>query len=202
MKILDKIVSTSERLFMNHGFKSTSMDDIATELRVSKKTIYKHIHTKDNLIYITLSRYLENEKAILGKIASESDNAVEEIIGIGRHIINITRKLKPALIFDLKKYGKRHWQLIEEHHFNFIQQVIMNNLERGVKEALFRKNIRTDIIAKLYVGKSIIIADESNFPLKLISWDQLLKEHLLYHLYGVLSEEGIKLVKQYEIETL
>lgn len=202
MGVLENILITSEKLFMTYGLKSISMDDIAGEIGISKKTIYKHFTTKDRLIHITLSQYLEKEKKIVSKIATDSENAVEEIMSIGRHIITMARKLKPTLIFDLKKYHTKNWELIEEHHYNFIKEIIRKNLERGVQEGLFRSNMNCDIVAKLYVGKSLIIADESNLPMKQMSLEQLFKEHLLYHLYGVLSEEGTKIVKKHEIEAL
>ncbi len=202
MNILDKIIATSEKLFMNYGLKSISMDDIAAEIGISKKTIYKHFSTKDKLIQITLSLYLKNEKKVVTKIALESENAVEEIITIGKHVINMARKLKPTLIFDLKKYHSENWKLIEEHHNNFINETIRKNIEKGIAEGLFRENINPEVIAKLYVVKSLFISDETNFPLKFISLDSLLKEHLLYHLYGILSHEGIKLVEKYELEAL
>jgi len=202
MNILEKIVSTSEKLFMNYGLKSISMDDIANELGMSKKTIYKHFSTKDRLIHITLSTYLRKEKRIVNDIVLKSENAVEEIVNIGRHVIKMARRLKPTLVFDLKKYHAKNWDLIEEHHFNFIQELIQNNLKRGMNEGYFRTDMDPLVIAKLYVTKSLMISDENSFPMDRYSREDLFKQHLLYHLYGVLSNEGIKLAKNYELETL
>ncbi len=202
MEVLDKIINTSERLFMNFGLKSISMDDIAAEIGISKKTIYKHFSTKDRLIHTTLSLYLKKEKVIVRKIKNKSANAVEEIIGIAHHVIKMVRTLKPTLVFDLKKYHAKNWELIEKHHYEFIQDVIQKNLERGIKEELFRPELDATVIAKLYVGKNLIIADDSTFPISLVSREHLLREHLLYHLYGVLSEKGLKIVKDYGIEAL
>lgn len=202
MGTLEKIVGACERLFMTYGIKSISMDDIATELGISKKTIYKHFSTKDRLIHITLSQYLRKEKRIVEKIISESDNAVEEMINIGRHIIQMARGLKPTLIFDLKKYHPKNWELIEKHHYDFIQKIIQQNLERGINEGYFRDNLNPEVIAKLYVGKNLIITDDRNFPPEFITRGNLLKEHLLYHLYGVLSEKGQKIIQEYEVDKI
>ena len=202
MEIIDKIISASEKLFMTYGLKSISMDDIATSLGISKKTIYKHIISKDTLIRATLLQYLKRDKRIVNQIVTDSENAIASIIEIGRHIINMSRRLKPTLVFDLKKYHKQNWNLIEEHHFDFIQEVIKQNIERGIEEGLYRDNLNPLIIAKLYVGKNLIIADEISFPLSLISPDALMKEHLLYHLYGILSKKGTELVEKYELESL
>ncbi len=163
MTVLEKILSSSQKLFMNYGLKSISMDDIASDIGISKKTIYKHFSTKDRLINITLTHFLKQEKKTVAKIYKSSHNAVEEIILIGRHIIKMTKSLKPTLIFDLKKYHTKNWQLIEEHHTEFIKQVITENLERGISEGLFRSDLRPEIIARLYVAKSLLIANDSNF---------------------------------------
>ncbi|GLR16859.1 TetR family transcriptional regulator [Portibacter lacus] len=178
------------------------MDDIATDIGISKKTIYKHFSTKDKLINITLSHFLKREKQLVAKIHLNSENAVEEIITIGRHILKMTGKLRPTLVFDLKKYHPKNWDLVEKHHHEFIHDVIKQNIERGIKEGNFRSSLNPDIIAKLYVAKSLVISDETNFKGMGLGLNELLKEHLLYHLYGVLSEEGVKLVTKYELETI
>jgi AcrR family transcriptional regulator len=187
---------------MNYGVKSISMDDIASDIGISKKTIYKHFSTKDRLINITLTHFLKKEKKTVARIHENSENAVEEIILIGRHIIKMARSLKPTLVFDLKKYHSKNWQLIEEHHTEFIKQVITDNLERGIQEGLFRSDLKPEVISRLYVAKSLLIANDTNFTVFKLGLDDLFKEHLLYHLYGVLSEEGLKLVKKYELETI
>lgn len=200
MKILDKIIEASANLFMNYGYKSISMDDIASALGMSKKTIYKHVSNKDKLIKLTLIQYLQKEKKIVQSIVENSENAIDEFTAIGRHVIKMVRKLKPTLIFDIKKYHSTHWKLIEEHHYLFIHDIIRKNIERGIEEGLFRANIKPEIIAKLYIGKSITIADENNFPLETFSREDLMKQHLLYHLYGILSAEGFKMIEKYELD--
>lgn len=200
MTVLTKIIETSEKLFMTYGLKSISMDDIATDLGMSKKTIYKHFSTKERLIRITLTHFLKREKKIVAKINRDSENAVEEMISIGRHVIKMAKKFRPTLVFDLKKYHADNWELVEIHHHDFIKGVISGNIKRGIEEGVFRKDLNPEIIAQLYVAKSLIVSDEKNFVSQNVPLEILVKEHLLYHLYGVLSSEGIKLVENYELE--
>lgn len=202
MTVLEKIIDSSQKLFMNYGVKSISMDDIASDIGISKKTIYKHFNTKDRLVGIALTHFLKKEKRTVAKINKTSLNAVEEIILIGRHIIKMGKSLKPTLLFDLKKYHPKNWLLIEKHHTAFIKQTIAENLKRGIEEGLFRADLNPDVISQLYVAKSLMIANENAFQSIDIELNNLFKEHLLYHLYGVLSEEGLKLVKKYELETI
>lgn len=178
------------------------MDDIASDIGISKKTIYKHFSTKELLLNITLTHFLKREKKVIAKINQESENAVDEIITIGRHIVKMARSLKPTLVFDLKKYHAKNWEIVEEHHTKYIRKIISNNLERGIKEKFFRADLNPEIISMLYVAKSLLIANESTFSEEGMGMDTLLKEHLLYHLYGVLSEEGLKLVNKYELDTI
>lgn len=202
MKIVDKIIGVSERLFMTYGVKSISMDDIASELGMSKKTIYKYVDTKEKLIRITLMQYLRADKKTVTKICEESENAVQEFILLGKHTMSMLRKLKPTLIFDLKKYHAKNWKLVEEHHFQFIHEIIFQNISRGISEGLYRDNLNIDIIAKLYMSKSIKISDDQTFPLYKYPRDVLFKEHLLYHLYGILSDKGLETLNKYEINAL
>jgi len=187
---------------MTYGLKSVSMDDIATDLGMSKKTIYKHFDTKEKLIRMTLTHFLEREKVIVHEINEKSANAVDEILSIGRHIIKMVKKFRPTLLFDLKKYHTSNWKLVEEHHHEFIQDVITKNLKRGKAEGYFRSKINEVVIAKLYVAKSLLISNDKDFKEDNLTLDALVKEHLLYHLYGVLSREGIKLVENYDLESI
>ena len=92
----------------------------------------------------------------------------------------------------MQKYYSNSWNLVEEYQSGFIYEVIKNNLERGVDEKLYRSDVDSDIIAKLYVGKSAMVTDESTFPKDLYKKDELFKVYFLYHIHGIATEKGIK----------
>ena len=199
MEIKNKILDVSEKLFLNYGMKSVSMDDIACHLNMSKKTLYKHIPNKKGLVNQIMTTFLEKDRQAINKIIEESENAVLEILSIIQHVLKLIRKLQPSFVYDLKKYYWKTWDLLEKHHNEFIYELTVENINRGIKEGLYRKDVDPSIIAKLYIANNMAINDETIFPWKEYEKEELIKQHIGYHLYGIASENGLKILNQYEL---
>ncbi len=173
------------------------MDDISRELRMSKKTLYQYVKNKEELIHLIIEAHIELDKEINTDIHKSSKDAISEMFGIAKHVLETLSKLPSTTIYDLQKYYPKSWQLVEAFHEQFIFKSIKKNLERGVKEKLYRPEIDCDVIAKLYVGKSTIVADESIFPSKEYNKEDLFKTYFLYHIHGIATEKGIKKVNKH-----
>lgn len=194
MNVKENLVSTAFDLFLKYGIKSVSMDDISRKLGISKKTIYSVINTKDELIDDVLISHLQKDKCDIKSILDQSHDAIDEMVRITRHILAFISSMTPSIIYDLKKYHPQAWNKIEKEHFSFIQQTIYNNLIRGQKEGLYRKDFDPRIIAMLYVNKSHAIVDEDRFPLDSFDKIKLVKEMIFYHLHGIVSEKGKEII--------
>jgi len=192
-----KIIATSDKLFMRYGLKSVSMDDIARELGMSKKTIYQFVDNKEELIKEIVVSRIEGEMKMLDQVFKESNDALEELLGIARYITTELRDMSPKVMYDMQKYYREVFQLIESFHNEFIYKTIKNNLVRGIKEGLFRKDINAEVIARLYVGKNVMLVDESAFSLREYHPDELFIQHIRYHIHGVAAPKGIKLLEKY-----
>lgn len=199
MNIKDKIFLTTFDLFLKYGVKSVSMDDICRKLGISKKTIYTVIENKKDLIEKIIKLHLEKDQEDIEEITKSADTAVDEMCKIGRHVIKFLREMKPSLIYDLQKYYPQAWDMIEDQHYNFIYRTIKANLERGQDEGLYLSSFDAEIIAKLYVEKTHCIADEEHFPSMEYTRPQLFEELFMYHMRGISSEKGLKLLKDIEI---
>ncbi|RMG86892.1 MAG: TetR/AcrR family transcriptional regulator [Bacteroidetes bacterium] len=192
-----EILSKTRELFMRYGLKSITMDDIARQLGISKKTLYQVVDNKADLVHQLFEKHIEDEKEMMHKILSESHDAIDEILGIGRFVIQKLRELSPTVVYDLRKYYHESWAKMEALHQQFVYKVIKANLERGQKEGLYRTNLNPDIVAKLYVGKASIMVDENLFPLRDYNKELLFREFIFYHIHGVASPKGLTLFEQY-----
>jgi TetR/AcrR family transcriptional regulator, cholesterol catabolism regulator len=192
---LTKILSISRTLFERYGVKSISMDDIAKELSISKKTLYQHVAGKNELINTIILHYLKEEESVISKIKQESENAIQEMRSIARYVLDFIGQLNPKLIYDLRKFHSGSWNLIEGDHMEYIKKTIQDNIIRGKTEGLYREELNEDIISGLYITYS------KNFIMNL-SLDQgyspkeLYREMVLYHLHGIMSDAGNQLFKQ------
>jgi AcrR family transcriptional regulator len=196
MEKKEKILQEAQTLFLKYGVRSVSMDDISSRLGISKKTLYHFIDNKRDLIKEVVSQHIMKEEEELSTICQVSTDAIEEMMNIAKHVIELLRNMQPTLMYDLKKYYKESWHLLESLHMQFVGKCIKSNIERGIKEGLYRREINPDIIARIYVGKSLLVTDEELFPSQKYEKKDLFTEFIFYHMNGIASEKGLARLKQ------
>lgn len=193
-KRLDIILRAS-LVFMKFGIKSVTLDDLCRELGMSKKTLYKYFKDKNDLIKKTFEFHLENDKAQCIHFNKIGENAVDSLIQLSQYIIAQFSEINPAIFFDMKKYYPEAWKMMEDHKHGFIFSKIKENIERGVKEGLYRDNMNPDIIAELYVGSVDVVTNNTSLLSKFKIKD-IYKEIIRYQIRGIVNDEGIKYLKQ------
>lgn len=197
MQLNDRILTKAEGLFMRYGIKSVSMDDIARELGISKKTLYQAVENKKDLLMQVFQNHVQCEKEELEKIRNDAADAINEMITMTNYVIPMLRQMSPTILYDMQKYYRDIWQMMESFHQKEIYKEIKKNIEWGIKEGIYREDLNPDIIAKMYVGKTMIIVDEDVFPLKNYNKENLFKEYMKYHIRGIASPKGIKLLEKH-----
>ena len=198
MELKQQILFKTLEMFMRYGIKSITMDDISRKLGISKKTLYRFVDNKGDLINKIFEIEMANEKETVTKITTESKDAIDEILGIAKYVTQQLREYSPTIMYDLQKYYRESWQKIEAYHTEYVYGVLKANLERGIKEGLYRNDLNPDIVAKLYVGKTLIVVDEEVFPLKEYNREKLYKEYITYHIHGVASPKGLEVLKLHQ----
>ncbi len=189
------ILAQSAQLFMRLGIRSVNMDDVAKELGMSKKTLYKYVKDKNDLVHQVFSEYLRCEEQMVSNILTENDNAIDEIIGITKFVSEQLGNIHPAVLFDMQKYYPDVWSLMEKHKQNFIYSCTLNNLERGMKQGYYRSNLNADVIARLYVAKIDVVLDSAVFPSQEYQLAEVHMEWMRYHIRGIATRKGIDYLK-------
>ena len=125
MDIKDKIKLAATDLFMRYGIRSVSMDDIAKEAGVSKKTVYQNIEDKATLVKESLHEILMKDREyVTASINLENTNAFEKLLIIFEKGFEIICKIKPTVIYDLQKYYRESWELVQVYHIDFMRKII------------------------------------------------------------------------------
>lgn len=194
----EKIIARSGELFLKYGVRSVTMDDIARELGVSKKTLYQYVDNKKDLVNQVLLQHLENEKVAMEALQQTSKNAIDEMIAIGRYVRQLLLQVNPSAIYDLQKYYHESWSFVKQTNDQAIYTILTKNMEKGIKEGLYRNDINVDVIAKFYVGRADLLLDTDLFPITKYNRTQLHQEFIHYHLRAIASEEGAKLLEKYQ----
>jgi AcrR family transcriptional regulator len=167
------------------------MDDIASHLGMSKKTIYNHVSNKTELLELMMKQYLEAERDTCACSSQETDNAIDQLIKIFEFNVNSIRHINQAFVYDLKKYYPQVWSLFEQHKAEVIEQAVRANIQFGQTEGLYRKEINPLIISKLYSNRLDMILDGEVFPMTEFSFKDVVTEMLIYHLRGIASQAGL-----------
>ena len=193
-----RIIEEAAVLFRTYGIRAVTMDMLANQMGISKRTIYEVFSDKDELLEGVLILMTEKQREVLAKIMAESENVIEAIIKLldlmGEHF----RNMSPAFLLDIKKYhniklsktdGKN-----EMHVFGFNEEVI----RQGIKEGVFREDIDVPIIniCLLEVSKM------SNYSEFFSSDDYQIKDVIrnvyVNYLRGISTQKGLDLINYYE----
>ena len=194
----EKYIRIIAQQFLKYGIKSVTMDDISKNLSISKKTLYKHFKDKDDIVETIMNYDIELEKDLMNKTCSVSGNAIEETYAFSSIITEKIKDLNTSLMYDLEKYHPKAWRLFINHKRGYVYECIKDNLERGLKEGLYRKNLNPQIVAKLYSEKMDMVLDKELFPKEKFTFAEIYSEMMRYHLKGIVSKEGLKYLKEIE----
>ncbi len=194
MDQVSTILASAEKLFMRYGIRSVSMDDIAKELGMSKKTLYQYVENKGDLIESIFENRIDSEKCDMADIIAGAEDAVQEMVQIGNYVIEKLRQLSPNIMFDLQKYYPGTWKKMESLQLKHVYSLIYKNILRGKEEGVYRSNIDPDIVAKLYVAKTSMVVDQDLFPVHQYNMEKLFRQYISYHLHGILSSRGLELM--------
>lgn len=197
MEIKERIQEKSHELFMRYGIRSVSMDDIAMQLGVSKKTIYQYFVDKDELVDAVLGDEVGQGQEDCMKCFSDSKDAVEEIFLTMEHIVEQFRNMNPMVLYDLQKFHYVSFQKFLKYKNEFLFDMIRKNLERGVKEELFRPEINVDILSKFRLETMMLAFNMDVFPPRKYSLADVTREIIEHYLYGVSTLKGYKLILKY-----
>ena len=188
----EQILKGIAQLYMRYGIKSVTMDSIANELRISKKTLYEIFENKHDIVKMVVSTHIDNEKKIMEDIINTSENAIETMINISKSIIDIYSKLRPTVLYDLKRFYPDVWQLAEDFNNNYTRNMIEENLIQGKNEGYYRDEIEPEILSTLYTMQLKVFSDETEASLEKYDFNQLIRQFFEYHLYGIMSYKGVK----------
>ncbi|HMJ47261.1 MAG TPA: TetR/AcrR family transcriptional regulator [Ferruginibacter sp.] len=195
--VKDRIKFAAHDLVMQYSIRSVSMDDIASSLGMSKKTIYQYYKDKDELIDAVVEGVLQNTQLACNTDRAKADNAVHEVILSMDMIAQMFRKMNPSILFDMQKYHPEAFQRFLKHKNDFIYNILRQNLERGIKEALYRPEINIDILARFRVDSMFIPFTpefQRNMKYNLLEIEQQIITNFLF---GLVTLKGYKLVVKY-----
>jgi AcrR family transcriptional regulator len=193
----ERIQQKARELFMRYGFRSVTMDEIAGQTGVSKKTLYQFFEDKDALVEAVMHAELEYMQTQCTKQVKEAKDAIEEIFLDMDSMEDVMDAMNPQIIFDLEKFYPRTFEKFKKHKNNFLLDVIKKNLERGIEEEVYRDDFDIDIIARFRLESAFVIFNPELFPHSKYSLLKVSNEIYYHYLYGLATSKGKKLIEKY-----
>lgn len=190
----DQILKTATELFLSQGFKSITMDDIAKEMTISKKTIYTHYSTKEAIVEATARDLFDNISKGVDQICTLEKNPIEELYDIKRYVIEHLKGEHSSPMYQLQKYYPKVHNNLRKQQYDYMQECMIVNISRGLEEGLFRDNINIQFISRIYFKGITGIKDADIFPANIFPPSDLQDMYLEYHLRGIVTPKGRKIL--------
>lgn len=192
-----KITHQAAEMFLNFGVKSVTMDDIAQEMGISKKTIYVHFKNKTKLVEAVTFEIFEEVSSGIDCICDASHNPIDELYEIKMFVMKYLKNEKSSPHFQLKKYYPKIYEGLQRKQFNKMQECVKSSIVKGVETKLFRSNIDVDFISRMYFIGMTGIKDEFIFPKEKYNMEYLMESYLEYHLRAIVTETGLQILNKF-----
>lgn len=202
MEMQERIIEKSHELFMRYGIRSISMDEIASQLGISKKTIYQYFADKDALVDAVVDIEICNNEKECQIHKQQCENAIHEVFLAMDMVHEMLKGMSPSILFDLRKFHPQCYQKFNNHKHSFFYSVIKNNLERGIEEGLYRPEINPDILSRFRIACMFLIFEPDVFPPAKTNITEVLWQTTENFLYGLTTTKGSKYLTKYKQQRL
>lgn len=190
----EKIIAKATQLFLKLGFKSVTMDDIANEMCISKKTIYKYFCNKELLIAETTDAITKTIYTTINEIVAKNYNAIAENFEIIKMIKEMFVSIETSPSYQLKKhYPEIHGKLTEKLQLEYMT-LFKQNIEKGISEGLYRKTINVNNYVYFYYTLMFNINENISSEKEA---QKLELEALEYHIRAMATTNGITELNTY-----
>ena len=186
----ERILEIATEQFARFGVRAITMEDIARQAGISKKTIYQEFADKRDLVKAVFARILEEDQKRLTFILESEDGVIEHLVQTSRMMRERLSSINPMVIMEVQKYFPEAWRMFEEFKERTIQTDLVNVLEKGKELGYFRPEIDSLILAKVRMNQITSAFDPANFtkPESNFVEEQLvLMDHFLH---GIFTEKG------------
>ena len=191
-----KIIETATEMFLTHGFKSVTMDEIASKMGISKKTIYHHFENKNDLVEATTLHLFETISSGIDKIMLLDNNPIEELFVIKDFVMKHLKDENASPIYQLQKFYPNIHKTLMMRQFEKMDYCVIDNLNKGMQQGLFRNNINLELIGRFYFAGMTSIKDAELFNPEEFSSKLVQDTYLEYHLRAICTQKGIEKLEQ------
>lgn len=193
----EKIVQKAAEMFITYGFKSVTMDEIAEQMAISKKTIYAHFKNKTDLVSESTMYMFELISDGIDCIRETDQNPIQELYEIKKFVMVHLKEDKSSPQYQLQKYYPEIHSKLKDMHFERMHDCMVQNVSRGIEQGLYRENLDIEFVSRIYFLGINGVKDNNLFPPDRFPKAELMEDYLEYHLRGVVTKDGLKTLNKF-----
>ncbi len=191
---LKQIIDTATGLFTRYSIRSVTVDDICRELGISKKTIYQHISSKEDLVKAMLEARNNSVTEIFRNAGGPGLNAIDSLAAFSKLLGEFMRSIQanPSHDYDLRKYFPDSYRNHLEQRNQIIRQHVAENIRMGIDQGLFRADLNADMVASLYIKKMESLTEQDPVTEVAYSFKKIYRVMIDNHIRGIATKKGVK----------
>lgn len=197
MEMKDRIREKATELFIKYGIKRITMDEVAAQLGISKKTIYQSFSDKNELVAEIIDAHLCNSEQNCLIDAQKAENAIHAVLLSSETFCTVMQSINQNVLYDLEKFHPDVFKKFLQFKNNFLYNRIEENLKRGIEEELYRADLDVVIMARFRLANVVISMNIELFPSRKFNFMDVERQLTLHFLRGIVTPKGERLIKKY-----
>ena len=193
-----RILEKGAQLFFRYGVKSVTMDTIAADLGISKKTIYQHFPDKDSMVFEVVQNFIVQDSAKWDELDRLYSNVIEKMFKSFEMTKDLLTQMNPRLLFEIQKYFPNAFLLFTEHGEKCIHKNLIADFQKGAQYGYFRNDIDYELLARLRMAEVNLAFNPDFYPNNKLSLYETQLTLMDIFMRGILTEKGLALYNSYQ----
>ncbi len=196
------ILTAALELIKSTGFENVTLNDVTDEMRIGEQNIYELFSRKAQLIEAVVEKQIEEKRTDLRKVRMRASNSIEQVF-LGWNILSdFFKSLNNEVMSQLKKFSTQSFKLVSDFKNIFLYEYLKLNIETGITQGLYRHNIKPELLSRYLIEILQVPVMPGILQRNRLGSVETEDQLLSYHLYGIATQKGIKLIRKYKNDFL
>jgi len=195
MEIRERIITEAGQLFIKYGVRSITMDTLAENMGISKRTIYENFKDKDEMLIEIIQYFKEYQLNEANEIFESSENVVVALFRLLNNMVNTMKQVNPLFFHDMKKYHSETFKKFQDKGDIRDHTITKRMLKEGLEQGIFRKELDLEIVNLTIHELFILFSPESNLTSSGYHRGALFNNIIIPYLLGISTDYGRSLIE-------